>query len=895
MLRIILLPIFTICLCSCKSIHPISSTAVGASFQGVFNTETSVAHRKIILIHGIGCRAPGYSLHLQEKIAFSEGYQNLHGKFFQGNKSGNTIYINLPNEINAQSKINSAANWPTLIEELSSNLKQQCESNDEGQNSVLPQGVLVTRFGKFENGTLAESVSFYEVNWSMRIQKRKKDFLDYEAIQQEQRSLINNLIKQRLLNETLSDVIAYLGNERVAVVEDVAQSLCLMFADDWLSNGEGLETLLSNQEAARCSFDEALTKKTPQKEDFQYSAITYSLGSRILLDTLYSDSVIDYAPDVVDKLDKGFLLANQIPLLELWSAEHDNSFIENENRQVLGERFTDWIAASQKDSSLLNTKKFKSVLNEDVSYQQSELYSTISNASKKSVLSHHQEKLDDAKNSIEEYKRRLGHASDELKSRQEDIKSKANTLDKLEEDQRESVKKLTVQKLEVDKQNKLIIGKKEKQQELLDTAQEELNKQTSQLSSSIEVLIKEVQSWNEVFSNRLFSKIEENGGWLNLFSSKDDDPNIEEDSINLSKDIRLSWTACIDKASDEFRNIDAMIAQHSLRDHSKKSVERLITVNDELLDNLYKAKNSFKSIKGQETDYSVVFASSCNGLAIDTVRQHLTRLNNNLIAYTKSNIKLDQQISTISKKLEDLVSSKNELVDKINTTKSTINSIDRKIDKITKEINTLKTEKEDYARSEQEAKEGIFRASTDIEKQQVAIDQIKSIKVSSGGVYAAHKMLFGTRELFEYEQCLALKNLQSSLTQYAMSQKQIVFIHSYTSDKNCKKPKEVFLDLVALNDPDDILSYQVAENIYPQETIRIKNVSVSLGRGIPSLFINPVGAHENFNRSNEVIAFLTCGGEVKPIRRETGHFIDKRKGALNTAKRERHNWIPKEC
>ena len=125
------------------------------------------------------------------------------------------------------------------------------------------------------------------------------------------------------INSHVPDPMIYYGDRRQKIILSVAQSLCWMFYGDWDDLNQTKENFCDNRNLP--------LHHGIRKDD--YSIVTHSLGSRIIIDSLQwvSEQVANAKkedltgyPNVVRMLDAFrdeeisiYMLANQLPLLQL--------------------------------------------------------------------------------------------------------------------------------------------------------------------------------------------------------------------------------------------------------------------------------------------------------------------------------------------------------------------------------------------------------------------------------------------------------------------------------------------------------------------------------------------------------------------------------------------------
>ena len=256
----------------------------GEAFPGlepyVDNEKTTT---KVLMVHGVGDRGPGYSTQLMESLAKQLKLDHI------GKRTRN---FSLTSPMDNSKKLGNL------------------------------------RINRLLNEDQTRELLFYELTWS-EITADDKKILAYDNSGEHsfRRADINNMMK-KFSNDTGPDPMIYLGNSREDILISFGQSFCWMIAYDWDSL-----PLKSNQ-ACLPNTDETLRNI----KDDHFALITHSLGSRITIDGLQRLAVLFSNIDkgvidnrVKDKLKKKeelieamrniqlpvYMLSNQLPMLQL--------------------------------------------------------------------------------------------------------------------------------------------------------------------------------------------------------------------------------------------------------------------------------------------------------------------------------------------------------------------------------------------------------------------------------------------------------------------------------------------------------------------------------------------------------------------------------------------------
>ena len=251
----------------------------GQPFQGLFPlVKDPTGTTKVLMVHGVGSRVPGYSTQLQERLS---------NKMALNNTSKITKNIELTN-FNDTDKTHG-------------NLRITRLTNEDKSHELL----------------------FYELTWSA-ITENEKALLSFDnsGKYSSSRTAINDRLKM-FVNNAIPDPLIYLGDRH----EDILRAFTLSFC--WMVSREKWDDLPVNSNQA-CDLAELHSKSVSMRND-HYAFISHSLGSRIVIDGLQhiASSLGDKQKrtewDPADKFVQAFrelnipifMLANQLPLLQL--------------------------------------------------------------------------------------------------------------------------------------------------------------------------------------------------------------------------------------------------------------------------------------------------------------------------------------------------------------------------------------------------------------------------------------------------------------------------------------------------------------------------------------------------------------------------------------------------
>ncbi|MBE0436918.1 MAG: hypothetical protein IBX56_14070 [Methylomicrobium sp.] len=249
----------------------------GSPFEGIKpHLNNADGKMKVLMVHGVGDRLPGYSTQFLEKLAKS---LNLTVRA----KRNKDIFLRDPLD----------------------------ESKKLGN----------LRIHRLLNKSRDQELLFYELTWS-EITAQQKAILAYDNSGEYsfRRAEVNDLLK-RFSNDTSPDPIIYLGNSREDILISFTQSFC------WMT--KGLWDDLPDQRAKSCTFDDLAAVENLKND--QYAVVSHSLGSRITIDGLqrlahfFSDSSfraeLNRPKEMVQALQQKaipiYMMSNQLPMLQM--------------------------------------------------------------------------------------------------------------------------------------------------------------------------------------------------------------------------------------------------------------------------------------------------------------------------------------------------------------------------------------------------------------------------------------------------------------------------------------------------------------------------------------------------------------------------------------------------
>jgi len=253
----------------------------GQSFTGI---EADLAQKnkktKVLFVHGVGDRYPGYTTQFLEKLA----------------------------------------------KELGLDARSEGQKNIQLSTPLFPDKELGNlRVTHLLNEQSGKELTFYELTWS-EITRQEKALLNFDTSGEYdfRRARMNAMLK-KFSNDTSPDPIIYLGQSRVPILAAFAQSFCWMASGEWEDlpkSGKHACTGLNDTSADHIAKD-------------NYVIISHSLGSRIAIDgmqriatllaspqkLLPANQKITLSTKAIEALQNHripiFMLSNPLPMLQL--------------------------------------------------------------------------------------------------------------------------------------------------------------------------------------------------------------------------------------------------------------------------------------------------------------------------------------------------------------------------------------------------------------------------------------------------------------------------------------------------------------------------------------------------------------------------------------------------
>jgi hypothetical protein len=240
-------------------------TAENASTSG-----TSASDQlKVLMVHGIGIHAPGYSRRLQDGLIEEYGFENT-------DETVKTIAMRHP---------------------------------------AYPDSLGVLRVHRYMTRQSSQEMLFYELTWDSIVDQEKELLsFDYSTEASVKRAPFNHTLKT-FINNTVPDALMYNTRYRAPIQLSVAQAICWILSEKWED--------LPNNEERTCSIDNA--NYLSQVNQSSFAIISHSLGSRISLDALQESMQHVAKQPGHQKVSEAFknkpmyiyMLSNQLPLLQM--------------------------------------------------------------------------------------------------------------------------------------------------------------------------------------------------------------------------------------------------------------------------------------------------------------------------------------------------------------------------------------------------------------------------------------------------------------------------------------------------------------------------------------------------------------------------------------------------
>lgn len=233
---------------------------------------------KVLMVHGISHHTPGYSARFRDRLSAALGMDVIDPEI-------KTIHLLPP----------------------------------DSANTALSGSIGVLRISRHASADDSKTMMFYELTWSGITEEQKKSIAyDTDNTDGLARSGLNKKMKG-FLNNTVPDLLIYMGNGHDAITTAVRESVCWMFTHNW-------QNLPQTDGAYVCQTGDDNVFENIARDNFFF--ITHSLGSRITIDTIQSFATENKSSmsaathekiraAVANKKFTVYMMANQLPLLQL--------------------------------------------------------------------------------------------------------------------------------------------------------------------------------------------------------------------------------------------------------------------------------------------------------------------------------------------------------------------------------------------------------------------------------------------------------------------------------------------------------------------------------------------------------------------------------------------------
>jgi len=224
---------------------------------------------KVLMVHGIGNHAPGYSRRLQDGLVAEYGFESM-------DETIKTIAMRSPS---------------------------------------YPDSLGVLRVHRYMDLESSREMLFYELTWDSIVDQEKQLLsFDYSTEASVKRAPFNHTLKT-FINNTVPDALMYNAKYRVPIQLSVVQAICWILSEKW-------ENLPNNRES-HCNVSDSNYLSEFERSNF--AIISHSLGSRISLDALQESMRLTSERPGYENIIEQFknkpmylyMLSNQLPLLQL--------------------------------------------------------------------------------------------------------------------------------------------------------------------------------------------------------------------------------------------------------------------------------------------------------------------------------------------------------------------------------------------------------------------------------------------------------------------------------------------------------------------------------------------------------------------------------------------------
>lgn len=314
---------------------------VDAGFSGIAGSspvavlspaQAGMAPMRVLLIHGIGCHELNWSETLENNIA-RELFKDV-------SMSAPTIYQLAYPKPDFEKLATAQLGTEAIVTEVE--FQEQpviptplCKAAKESRDKPPRSPVLRLDWERFDYGFVSRRtatvsgdrvVEFISVVWSPVSESAKRALLrdDLRSCKQSDgamesgmpnicwRASVSAGIKRVVLNDRLADAVIYLGDRQRLIHATVFRAVCFAALGNksWLENEKLCEETLKPEKDAKSRL-----------EGVSFAFITESLGSRITFDALVGERREGLLRALSPTTRGVYMLANQLPLIELTESE----------------------------------------------------------------------------------------------------------------------------------------------------------------------------------------------------------------------------------------------------------------------------------------------------------------------------------------------------------------------------------------------------------------------------------------------------------------------------------------------------------------------------------------------------------------------------------------------
>lgn len=803
---------------------------ISAPFPGIRESLTASKSLVVLVVHGISCHAPGYSEDLQRGVSSHLGLVEIPSL---------RSMLELDTE---QLRIQS---WRRGAHVRGAGTNVPCGGEPEPP----------TLFSRTYQGSEGEQLTFVEVTWSPLSEglKRKELAHEYDAAERTRRAAFNDRLKTSIVNERLADAVVYLGQTRDEIQWVVQQGLCLM-AYDVAWDAERHKPL--------CSHDD-------NKRKGRFIIVTESLGSRIVFDTLWSPSLGLVDRELLPQVDAVYMLANQLPLIELASnGKEAADTVRSVSRDLFVTHFDAWlkvVEATFGDAEQVCSGGLEEVKKDSKAWQL-EINKLLDPAEHSKAVIHAQTDVDENRLRIDrltEQRTKLDVKLGENRSAQDVIErdiEAAKVRQRVLEgqlDQSQQEKSLANQQLsearrevtKLDVESDILEAEKIRTEEVRRRATSATGEALETARLFTEQLRKSTAELAKLATFRL------QGSSLAGFQRRKDNASLllkrlQEARSNIDKkpsNVQVSVTAlkALDRGIEAIRNNLATLAQAKatqLCDGGCKSLEQTNLKGTGELHHLYSELRSKND-------------------AMQTSNQAL-RTGQRRIAESQKKV---AQLAEAPTMLITTQTAAHQSSATLHQLQGERRSTVVELEGLLAQQRTLRAQAEKYGRERAATESELTGATLALPEYQRALELARSQSQAEAlvGQYAFRLLLYkdSSKELEDLLELIDARVAGREKSEEIRDQNAVRCL-KYLREQVTKQPAPNKLPtFVAMNDPNDLLGYQIPEDLAKSYRTPFANVSLRLTNEYLRLFADPAGAHSRHAKSKRALQLIACGAK----------------------------------